>query len=42
MVKKIKGIRAKNYFGYRSTWETGPAAKAKKKQRLLGRNFPST
>ena len=42
MVKKIKGLRAEKFYGYRPVWEMGRAADAKKRQRLKGVNRPST
>ncbi|SFG02053.1 hypothetical protein SAMN05660649_00509 [Desulfotomaculum arcticum] len=42
MVKKIKGLRAKNFYGYRPVWEMGRAADAKKNQKIVGVNRPGT
>ncbi|WP_257720092.1 hypothetical protein [Desulfotruncus alcoholivorax] len=42
MAKKIKGLSARNYYGYRPVWEMGGAADAKKRQRIRGVDRPST
>jgi len=43
-LRRIKAMvrRDRHDEGYRDVWRQGPAAEHKKRQRLFGRNRPST